>query len=745
MAAVTGTVTVREGEVEAALEIEDGAVNFAGVDATEILGPVRFENGAVLADLRGRTLGGPIQAEGSVDIGARRWQTEVRAQPSLQSALDRLLGENAPPATGEATVTATLSGWREVTASGRMVAEGEIAGRALEVSETTFAFRDGQPTLQGNARYGGAPVTVTVRPGEAGSALNLQATGLPLTGGLSSNLQADLTGRPDDLRSLQGTVDLLLWGELQGEPLSLMLNGGVEGGTFRLSLPEGDALGGTLSGGLTLTEEGVQGEVTAQGLGVPGISDPVGLTLRADGTLETLPFTLEVSADGPLGLVSNGVTLGTDLRGDVSGVLIGTRLRGLEGRLGALSFEGTLGADGGELAYTLAETPVQGSVRGTVALQNGSLILSAEGLRTAALLTTSPIETPGAELPALQAQVTGELDGGLSLSLNDEGNGVRLTLNEDELASSFVGTRLELLGIPVTLDGETTFTLAAPLDTLTGTLTVRAPQGEARLGGAGDTLSVDIVTEAGAPFGLVTLERAANLSGTFTPEDRTLTLKGALGEVGVEVGARLGEALSGEAILSTSGESVTFEVSGTPTAPFWEARGTFTLETLGAALGVPLTGRLETSLSRTDAGYAGEAGLEGRFGGVPLDLGLSGQGAALVATAQTDIGGFPLRLEGPVFPEAAATVSLGDVGYGAAHRATGGASAHRRGRDTRPRPRGFHRARATLARVGRCERGRGAARGRGLRHRSLVGAVARGRWQATLHNRLSFAPSALRL
>ena len=193
-------------------------------------------------------------------------------------------------------------------------------------------------------------------------------------------------------------------GEAWGRTLSAKVDGTLDSAGSSLTLEGESSLGETLTGTLSLEGDTVQGDLTAQGLTAPVLSEPFTLRLLADGSLEALPLALELGAAEPLELAAGENGLATDLRGRAEGTLRGSNLA-LQGNFGGLGLDGTLdvSSGSGSLTYSLADTTLRGPATGTVSIEEGTLTLDDGTVRTQARLLSSPLDAGALGLPALDA------------------------------------------------------------------------------------------------------------------------------------------------------------------------------------------------------------------------------------------------------------------------------------------------------------------------------------------------------
>src|SRR5690554_3231368 len=131
-----GPFSYRRGQLNADLRISDARIDQAGVAVTDIGGTAVLRYPVITASLAGRSLDGPVSAEGTVNIAARNYRATGRATPSLGAAAGLLadladLDDTALAASGQANVTAEISGWQQPTLRVGVTGSGQLAGLPL--------------------------------------------------------------------------------------------------------------------------------------------------------------------------------------------------------------------------------------------------------------------------------------------------------------------------------------------------------------------------------------------------------------------------------------------------------------------------------------------------------------------------------------------------------------------------------------------------------------------------------------
>ena len=651
---LAGRVRVQDGEVTGSFDLQDATTTLAGITLTDVSGPVELEYPRINANLAGRALGGPVTATGRVDVEDRQWQAEVTGSAELAEAAGwlargRLSEEwlDTLPLTGSAEVSLTASGWREVALNGSAAGAGTVAGRALESLNVDFGFESGAGTdVTAVAEVAGVPVAVELRPREEGIALQARASDVPL--GILS--------------------------EAWGERLSVEADGIFDPEGARLTLRGESSLGETLAGAFSLNGGVLQGEVAARDLTAPLLSEPFTLRLLAGGPLEELPLALELGGAEPLELTAGGGTLAADLRGRATATLRGSALS-LEGDFGGLQLGGNFDVSSrrGSLTYNLADTPLRGPVAGNVSVEEGTITLDGETFRTEARLLTSPLDAAALRLPALDAGVALEAGtpGGLSAMLQDPDHGLALALQQGEATATFENTPVTLGGEAAVLDGRGSFRADAPLASLLAELSVAGAGVAARLEGDARVTLLELQTEPGLELGPLTLARAADVSGTLDLRTRRAELTGQVGALEGTLDADLQDGAA-SLTLQSGGEALRVDArleEGALTT--WTTAGSLPLDPLGEALGLPVTGTLDSDLSAENGFYEGTVTFDGSVQGQTVRGALRGAGDDLLVEAQAPVAGQTATLSGTLLPELGARLELPFIVGGETHIAEG--------------------------------------------------------------------------
>ena len=709
---LSGTVAVDENGTRADLELQDGQVALVGLDLANISGPVRVRGQKLTTELTGRALGGPLFGEATVDLGAQRWQADVTGDAELADAIRWLGRDRLAPGvvaalapSGSAAVSLSASGWQQLTVSGTATGQGDLLGEPLRDLDVNFGFKSGQSTTAtGAAQLGGAPLSFSLTPEEQGFSLRADGKDLPLHGladgltdDLAGDLNVDLTQRGG---VLSGTAALDLDGRAGGRAVRGRVQATTEGRAWQLDVSGQDALGARASGQFELEDGALKGAADVRGLELPGLANPVTLNARADGPLTDLPLTL--SAGGPQGVraEAGGVRADADFSGEATATFKGGTLGGIEGNFGPLALSGSLN----DLRYTLAPTEVSGRASGEVAVQEGRLTRAAGRLESTARLETKNLRSANVTLPNLNAEVSlgqggpnqkasarepstepaqgaspkqrssAKQNSSFTATLKDADAGIDVELRDGTLRGELNGARVGALGDTFAVTGEVSGQAAKLTKTLkldvraqtsgevsTESGTRNSPVTTLRAVGDAKRTRVSVDAEKGATLAGRTLGGALELSGDASLTERRADLSGTLGGVGVKVDAAPNKdgRIRTQAGLKAGGD--VFE-AGFDSLERWETDGTLPLAELGDALGVPLTGTLQTTLARQGDTFSGAAALYGEVFGLPLEADVDTQNDALTLDANTTLLGQRVTLTGQALPRTDATLSFGPYG-----------------------------------------------------------------------------------
>ncbi len=185
--------------------------------------------------------------------------------------------------------------------------------------------------------------------------------------------------------------------------------------------------------------EQVTAELRAQEVSLPDSPvqvEPLSAVLSADGTLSELPLTLRLGtqdAQDTLAPSVAGVDVASDLSGQASAVLEGTRLRDLTAQFGPLSASGAfdLADQTGRLEYALNALELAGRVQGTLGLEAGVLELRESAFTNQVTLDAANLTAFGVAPFDLNAEVALERDAQSEQELTGTVDGVLSFVGED--------------------------------------------------------------------------------------------------------------------------------------------------------------------------------------------------------------------------------------------------------------------------------------------------------------------------
>ncbi len=246
--------------------IEVPNARFARVQ--DVTGVLTQRGNIFTAELNGVGLGGPVSAQGRVDLSAKRWTVSALAEPTL-GGLASALGTTG---SGRARVTANAGGWTRVDARVAATGAGEVAGVPVRNLDVRYVYQQqksnrvelsgllgalgGQQQLKldwevGVRGTGSLAGTLLNAPLDLGAQLNGnrvsltgRALGGPLTArydfgtrDLAARLAPVMNGVRADVRASGQPTDLRLQvARLQAGPLDLSGSGRVDARGARLDL-----------------------------------------------------------------------------------------------------------------------------------------------------------------------------------------------------------------------------------------------------------------------------------------------------------------------------------------------------------------------------------------------------------------------------------------------------------------------------------------------------------------------------
>ncbi|MEM6428905.1 MAG: hypothetical protein AAF708_06650, partial [Deinococcota bacterium] len=661
---LSGDVTVIEDDIRADVRLDGGEVVLPTGGQTLVLdniqGPVTFVDDVATTTLTSDVLGGRLELTANADLTAEQWQASAQLATDLAEVGE--LASLADALSGTLNLQADASGWEQVQANLSLNGSGEAFGEPIN-------------TLSGNARFDsdvtdGVGLNASLTAELDGASLRADVT--PTVGGLeglarvmledfsaatANNLSGQLEARFRQTDTLTGGLTGNIAGNAIGRQLDLNLEANVlddvaDGFGLRTQLNADTNLGEQLSGDVTLRGAAIAGRLELTSLTAPGLTSPVNATLTTDGTLDNLPFTLQVDSVQVPSVASN-------FDGQLSGRWQAGAVNDISAQLGPLRLTGQVSlADGGSLEVNLSPTSLAPPLSGQVAMTNGEVNLthSAAGwqVTTTAQLQTDDISTATVNLSDIQADVRAEVGNDLRVSVVDEHVNARIGGNRVD--ATLDDYALTLSGTPVVASGEVTTSLGDILTNLQMDLRVESvrddltsPGLRASVRGPAEALVVDVSADAGIQAGGVTLARSAALSGTVNAQTQAADLRGFVGGVNVDVSSDVnGQTRNVEASLSSLGETfnINADVVGTQVGR-WQTTGTLPLNPLADALSLEnLSGQVAGELGYSAGNYEGGLELDLTINDQVVDGSLIGQGDALQVTATSIVADLPVELTG---------------------------------------------------------------------------------------------------
>ena len=666
--AISGTVKADTEGVTGDLELSGGDVDLVGLGLSRVSGPITVHDQKLTTELTGQALGGPLAGTATVDLAAQNWQADVTGDAALtealvwlgQGRLSQTLVDNVLEPSGNADVSLSVGGWQTFTLSGRATGRGSLLGEPLRDLDVDFGFESAVGTdVTARATLGGEPFRFALTPQDEGFGITASGQDLPLRG-FSGDVNVDLAAQQGNLT---GTGDLELTGQLLGRSTTVKADARTDGRSWQVDLSGNDENGANLTGDLTLDGNILDGTARVRQLALPGFADPVTVIAEADGPISTLPLTLRIA--GPQGVhpAAGGVRAEADFSGQAAATLENGTLTGITGDFGPLAASGTLN----DLRYTLSPTALSGRATGTVSLQNGRLSRQ-NGLSTTAQLVTQDLRGAGVTLPDLNAKVNLSQADGLAASVTDKKAGVDVKVQNGALTGTLNSARIGALGETFAANGTVSGQTAQLVETLD--LDVRAkttgdsPGTTIRAVGNAQNTKLSVESEKGATLAGRTLD-GANLSGDASLTEQSADLSGTLGGVDVAVSAKPDASgqVRAETKLGAGGQDFTAQFDSLRS---WSTDGTLPLSELGQALGLPLSGTVQTTLARQGAAFSGQATVQGTAFGLPFEAEATSQGDKLKlgasSSALSGLLGEPLTLSGTALPETDAVLRLGQLG-----------------------------------------------------------------------------------
>jgi hypothetical protein len=664
----SGPIHVGADGIRGDFTLRNGSLHAIGLAPTGIHGHVELRYPLVTADLQGTALGGPVHAQGTVNVAARHWEAHAQGSPQLLTAA-AWLGRSSLPATvrlplaGSADTTLDVSGWTEVHLTGTAAGSGRLGPLPLTSLQSDFTYDSRRGvTVQATGEVSGGSTVVTATSGPAGTRFDAKADQVSLAPGqrLDAVVQVQQTAT-----GLGGHLKATDHATLPDRHASVTLDAGLNSDGWQGVVQGSDDLGATLEGAVALSGSHLSGELRAHDLSLPGVTGPINVALRADGAVSALPLTATLGGTTPITAGLGGETLGADLSGRVHATLEGTRLRDLQASLGPLSLGGAidLAPFQGTLSVHLGATPLRGPVTALLAVDKAALDFGPSGVRPSGTVDVGTVRVGPVAVAPGPLTLAGGAPQGPAVRLASRDGGLTLDLAGGALRATLSSFPVVVAGRSVTVDGGVQAPLAADiLSAIQPDLSVRSGTATLTLRPATNGIATHLSVPSGEPLGPVTLARALVLDGTADPSKRTASLTGTLGDLPLKTtlawpqrGARADLAIGG-------GQE---PLHASLTAGGWSVTGTLPLGGIGAALGWPLAGQLRADLRArggpTGTSFNGEASIQ-TTAPVPATIALSGHGGSLKLDLGSQLAGQELRATGTLMPTVAVEARAGSFG-----------------------------------------------------------------------------------
>ena len=145
-----GTLALMDGKLSGQASIEGGRGSIAAFPVQGVAGTVEIRNELLTTKLKGRSLNGPVTAEGRVDFKASHYRFEVHGTPRIK-AFTTLMGLDLP-VSGSGPLDLKGWGWTKLELAGEYQGSGLILGQPFSYNGT-LAYKDNlrvQAGLQSN-------------------------------------------------------------------------------------------------------------------------------------------------------------------------------------------------------------------------------------------------------------------------------------------------------------------------------------------------------------------------------------------------------------------------------------------------------------------------------------------------------------------------------------------------------------------------------------------------------------------
>lgn len=617
----SGRVWVENGRVWAEARVTEGQIRFMNEVVNGIQGTATLDFPKVRANLEGKTLGGTVQATGGVDIDQYNWFADFTGDVDLKKAAVWLATERLPfalepwPLEGRAQTTVQASGWTAVSLQGQAAAEGTLATLPLNIQESTFSLDRSGVNVTATGTLAEGPLTASFKPEDQGLVFEVdlqQAQVLPFAkadGSLMIRSQGGVT---------QGESNVALGGRLWGREFDLNAEGLINQDGWQNFITGMTSLGEPIDGAVVLNQD-LKGQINIQQVRVPGASELLELNLAVSGPPTSLPLTLTLTGPERFDYAVAGVTFPVQ-GGKVSGILEIPEVKNIQGNLGPIQMQGQLSLIGPtvELAFRADDIPLSGRLETRLDIPEGRFKLQ-EGIPSAEFqLQTTEVTTSGLTLAPITGEANISLADGLSATLKSPM--LDVTFQQGDVTAKFNDAQVTVANQDLTLNGSAQVRLE-DLGTLSADIRASSSLAEVTLQGQNGQLAFEATRQDEFPF---------DMQGNLDVLRNSIEFSGTLMDTSVQGTASLQEVLNAEILLESGDKALTVTVTGPPTDPELNAKGSLDVEALRPVLNIPLSGAVQLDMTRRAGAFSGSASLEGTANDIPVDVKLIGQGNTLV-------------------------------------------------------------------------------------------------------------------
>ena len=205
---VSGTLTVRGSAIDGDFDLVDGSVDYQGLNATGVSGPVTMRYPVITAELAGDALGGRVEATGVVNVAARRWEANGGGTVALEDGaawLTRTLAPDGLPIDiqGLVDVDLTVVGWADVDSHPWIVKA--IVDAHPHIPDFCSGLRD---AIVGSGGVSGANATSFLSGVNIDTAF-MAASGFSLQNGFTSGTYSECELKQEVLRRASSVIMLM--------------------------------------------------------------------------------------------------------------------------------------------------------------------------------------------------------------------------------------------------------------------------------------------------------------------------------------------------------------------------------------------------------------------------------------------------------------------------------------------------------------------------------------------------------